>query len=198
MMSDTSSSIAYPNRWERAFLRLPIALYRLGLGGLLNAAGLLMLTTHETAGGAPRVTAIDYRQHGSAVYLVSAWGTRPTWVQNLLANAAVTVQRGGWVTRARAEIITDHGEALRALYLFRRRAPFLYDPILARLANREQINGRTLPQIRDAITVIRLTPAPDAISPAPLATDRVWVLPAAFATSALMFAVFALVNRRRS
>jgi deazaflavin-dependent oxidoreductase (nitroreductase family) len=169
--------IPYPQGVGRWLTRFPLLLYRLGLGDFLNAARILVLTTRGRKSGLPRHTPIEYRQHGSKIYIVSAWGTRPHWYQNLLVHARVTVQQGRRQLSANAQVVTNSGEALRALHLFRRTAPFYYDTLIARLSNRQDIAPRTLPDIAKQITIVRLTPEPDAPTLPPLPANLTWVLP---------------------
>ena len=148
--------IPYPRGLGRLLLRLPLTFYRLGFGGLLNAGHILILGTRGRKTGQPRYTPIEYRRHGSKIYVVSAWGERPQWLQNLKTEPNVLVQQGQQHFGARASIVTNAGEALRVLHLFRRRAPFVYDPIIARLSARERVDARMLPDVSSEITIIRL------------------------------------------
>ena len=94
--------------------------------------------------------------------MVSAWGDQPHWYRNLLATPEVLVQQGSRAYSACAQVVTNSGEALRVLRLFRNRAPFVYDPLIARLSDREQVDERTLPDIAHTITIVRLDPQPGA------------------------------------
>ena len=105
--------IPYPEGAGRWLLRLPIFGYRLGLGDLLNAGQLMILATRGRKSGLPRYTPIEYRQHGSKYYVVSAWGERPQWFQNLQDCPEVLVQAGRRTFAARAEVVTNSGEALQ-------------------------------------------------------------------------------------
>ena len=68
--------LPYPQGLGRWLLRLPLLLYRLGLGWLANSFRLMVLTTWGRKSGLPRHTAIEYRAHGSKIYVISAWGSR--------------------------------------------------------------------------------------------------------------------------
>lgn len=169
----------YPTGIVRLLLRLPVFLYRLGLGVLLGPLYLVVLTTRGHRSGLPRFTAIEYREHGRKLYLVSAWGSRPNWFRNLLADPHVTVQHGYRHFPALARVVDDPGEALRVLHLFRRRSPFIYDPVLARLSGRDKINPITLPDITDQFTIVRLDRDPsEALTLPPVGADLAWLLPA--------------------
>src|SRR5690606_8582246 len=117
---------------------------------LIEAAHIMVLTTRGRTTQLPRHTAIEFRTHGSKLYVVSIWGARPNWYQNLLNNPDVTIQRGGRTYAAKAYLVTNSGEALRVLHLFRRRAPGIYDSIIARLSDRNSIDSRSLHEVTGA------------------------------------------------
>lgn len=157
-INNLAEQIPYPDGIFRYLVRLPIWLYRLGLGSLMNFAHIMVLTTRGRTSGAPRHTAIEYRAHGSKTYIISAWGSRPQWYQNLLKNPIVSLRQGTRSFKARARSVEDPDEALRALYLFRKTAPVIYDPVLARLSSENAINGKNLPNVSHEFTVVRLDP----------------------------------------
>ncbi len=169
-------SLPYPRGVGRWLLRLPLALYRLGLGDTLNSLHVMILGTVGRVSGLPRYTPIEYRQHGSKLYLISAWGDQPHWYRNLLATPDVLAQKGSSAYSACAQVVTNPGEALRVLRLFRNRAPFVYDPLIARLSDSDQVDERTLPDIAQTITIVRLDPQPGAPPIPPIRADRGWML----------------------
>lgn len=192
--------IPYPSGIGRWLLRLPLVVYRMGLGELMNSAHIMVLGTRGRKSGLTRHTPIEYRRHGSKLYVVSAWSERPQWVKNLKASPDVLVQQGKRQFGARAEVVTNAGEALRVLHLFRRRAPFVYDPLIARLSERERIDERTLPEVTEKITIVRLDPTPTKPDLLPLPTNYGWVAPALvsfFVMLLVIVSVTRIVSTRR-
>jgi deazaflavin-dependent oxidoreductase (nitroreductase family) len=180
----------------RLLLRLPILLYRMGLGEWMRRAHIMILGTRGRKTGLPRYTAIEFRRHGSEMYLISAWGARPQWFQNIQAAPSILVQEGRRVYTARANIVSNAGEALRVLHLFRRRAPWVYDPLIARMSAREKIDARTLPEVSQEITIVRVDPTPDAANDLrPVPSDFGWVLPLAVVLGAITL-ILALARSR--
>lgn len=175
----TDFLVPYPQGVVRQLFRAPILGYRFGFGGLINAAQIMVLTTRGRSSGIARHAAIEYRQHGSKIYIISAWGERPHWYRNLVECSEVTVQRGSNVCAATAQVVTDSGEALRVLHLFRRRAPGIYDSIIARLSARESIDSRTLHEVTEAFTIVRIIPHAGEPSLPPVEVDSGWMMPAA-------------------
>ncbi len=184
--------LPYPVGFSRWLVQLPIWMYRLGLGRLIGRMGLMVLTTWGRKSGLPRHTAIEYRVHGSKIYVVSGWGRRPNWYANLIAQPVVRVRAGSQVLSARAQRVDDPSEALRVLYLFRKRAPFIYDPLLAYLSDHKSVNSRTLPEVSDKFTIVRLEPSVDIVGPPTVEPDLKWVWP----VLALVLVMMSLLGRR--
>lgn len=166
-----------PQGVPRLLLRFPLWMYRAGLGEPLNLIKIMVLTTRGRKSGVARYTPIEYRRHGSKIYVISGWGEQPNWYQNILASPEVTLQLGKTALDARASVVTNTGEVLRVLHLFRRVAPFVYDPVLARLGNRDSVTPATLPDISDQFTIVRFDPVPSVGKPTlpALPTDLAWV-----------------------
>lgn len=188
----TGYLMAYPNAFLRLLLRLPILFTRMGLGRLVSASNILILTTRGRRSGLVRHTAVEYRRHGSQLYVVSAWGQRPDWFRNLTADPRVTVQQGGRRFAASAQVVESSGEALRVMHLFRRTAPFIYDAVMARMTDERARNVYTLPDVSDKLTIVRMDEQPGQPLPLPpLHPDLVWLWPTAVVavtvTAALVF-----------
>jgi deazaflavin-dependent oxidoreductase (nitroreductase family) len=189
--------IPYPSGAARALVRLPVVLYRLGLGPLVSLLPLLVVITRGRKSGLPRPSVLEYRRHGTKHYIVSAWGRRTQWFQNLMEYPLVTVQNGWEHFGARASIVEDSGEALRVLYLFRKKAPIIYDALLARLSDKNTVNARTLPDISSQFVIVRLEPVTGEPTPTPVPSDLAWVLRFAF-VGVLAMIVIRLVRQRRA
>ncbi|MAS36593.1 MAG: hypothetical protein CL610_21490 [Anaerolineaceae bacterium] len=191
------SGLPYPAGLSRSLVRLPIWLYRLGFGWLMGRLGLMVLTTWGRNSGLPRHTAIEYRVHGSKIYIVSAWGRRPNWYRNLIEQPVVRVRMGGRVCSGRAEVISDAGEALRVLYLFRKRAPFIYDPILAYLSDHQSVNSRTLPNVSHKFTIVRISPSDNVVGPPTVQPDLRWIWPLGALMLTGMWGIGRLIGSRK-
>lgn len=195
MQSSRHPFIPYPQGLIRLMLRLPLTFYRLGLGDLLNTIHLMVLTTRGRKSGQVRHTTVEYRKHGSKIYLVSAWGDKPDWYQNLLADPLATVQLGRKTYTALADPVTDQAEVLRALHLFRRIAPRRYDTVLGRLIE-EDVNPRTLPDLSTQFTLLRLTLIPDepSLPGVPVSISWIWPVALLAVLGALIFISLARRN----
>jgi deazaflavin-dependent oxidoreductase (nitroreductase family) len=194
----SNPNVPYPPAIVKKLLRLPLLLYRMGLGDVANAANILVLTTRGRKTGLPRHTPLEYRQHGSKIYLMSAWGERPAWYRNLREHPLVTLQQGRKQFSARARLVTSSGEALAVLHLFRRRAPLVYDAMLARISDRDDIAPRTLPDIADKITIVRLTLEPGVSELPALPASLAWVVPSMFVFGIATAVLLTLTRSKRS
>ncbi|MEO1443152.1 MAG: hypothetical protein AAFV33_22310, partial [Chloroflexota bacterium] len=67
-----------------------------------------------------------------------------------------TVQAGSRTYGAKAYLVEDTAEILRALFLFRKRAPAVYDAVIARLTDAETVDVKSLPDLAHQLTVVRL------------------------------------------
>ncbi|MFI6925316.1 nitroreductase family deazaflavin-dependent oxidoreductase [Nonomuraea spiralis] len=91
-----------PAGLRRRLWRLPILLYRLGLGPLLGSR--VMLLTHTgRVSGLPRRAVIEVVRHDGHGYVAaSGFGPKADWYRNVMATPRVTVQVGGRRFRATA------------------------------------------------------------------------------------------------
>jgi deazaflavin-dependent oxidoreductase (nitroreductase family) len=96
-----------PSKALRFGLRLPIWLYRMKLGWLLGKR-FLMLTQTGRKSGQPHQSVIEVVQHDKQTgtyFVVSGWGEKSDWYQNVQKNPSVTVHVGRRVFPARAAFI---------------------------------------------------------------------------------------------
>ena len=157
MVKNESGLIPYPAGLLRPIARLPLWLHRLGLGWLMGWVPFIVLTTRGRATNLPRHVVLEWRRHGSKYYVVSAFGTRPQWYQNLLAHPRVTIQEGARTFQARAVPVTDDDEAARAVYMFRKNS-LLYELVLTSISSAGTIDFNTLSEYGHEFTVVRLEP----------------------------------------
>ncbi|MCY3573782.1 MAG: nitroreductase family deazaflavin-dependent oxidoreductase [Chloroflexi bacterium] len=161
---------ANPTReFVQTLSRAPLLLYQLGWGPALDWLPLLALTTRKCQTGAPRYTALEYRRHGSKLYLVCGLGEATDWYQDIEAAPGVTIQQGASIYAARAVRVADPAEALRALYAFSRNS-FVYESLFARMSSANAADLNTLTEVAAEFTVVRIEPSDDALElpPVPL------------------------------
>lgn len=96
-----------PGKILRFGLRLPIWLYRLHLGWLLGDR-FLMLTHWGRKSGRPHETVIEVVQQDKETdtyYVVSGWGEKSDWYQNVRKSPHIVIHVGGRTFQAIAEFI---------------------------------------------------------------------------------------------
>lgn len=149
-----------PGRATLFIFRLPLPLYRVGLGWLFLGHTFLALTHLGRKTGLPHVTAAmvlaEDRTTGEAV-ICSVWGPGADWIRNLQVNPALLVQigRDSFVPRHR---FLSADEAFAVGVTFRRQHPWrvrLIKPVLgvdlrSDSAMREFISTRPFVALRPA------------------------------------------------
>src|SRR5574338_976646 len=93
-MLEKVKDVRPPRGLARFGFRLPIGLYRLGLGGLLGKRFLLLTHTGRKT-GLERQTVLEvvrFDQETSTLTVAAGFGTRSDWYQNIRANQHVVVQ----------------------------------------------------------------------------------------------------------
>lgn len=111
---------APPTGLSRRLWRLPILLYRLGLGPLLGRR--VMLLTHTgRVSGLRRQAVIEVVAHDGRGYLAaSGFGVKADWYRNVMAAPEVTVQVGGRVLQVTATPVpAEEGPDIMARYASR-------------------------------------------------------------------------------
>ena len=96
-MPEQIREVSPPKGVSRFFYRLPIFVYRIGLGRLMGSRFLLLEHTGRKSGKVRRNVLEVVRRDDAArmFYIVSAWGEKSDWLRNVRANAAVTINVAG-------------------------------------------------------------------------------------------------------
>jgi deazaflavin-dependent oxidoreductase (nitroreductase family) len=155
---------------RRAPFRLPIVLWRLGLG--LGWRDLVVLTVTGRSSGLPRHTPVVAHVVGGKTYVWCPWGQRSQWYRNMLANPVVTVQSHRGTQVMRAVNIQDDDEVMDVVSDLRR-----VDALYLRLyLDAEGIADTPEDIVRNKqrLHVRRLEPTPEEGPPA-LEADLVWL-----------------------
>ncbi len=149
---DLLSPIPFPGWFMRLAGRLNTRWLRLAGGRGPLSSNVLILTTRGRRSGQERSTALLYFERAGRVYVVASFAgedRHPAWYLNLVADANVTEERHGKVTRCVAHVL-DQDEAA-ALW------PFLDDTYHG--------FGRYRQRTRREIPIVQLIPTPAATQP---------------------------------
>lgn len=113
-----------PRGLQRLFMRMPIWIYRMQLGGLLSDH-FLLLTHVGRKSGQLRQTVLEVlrHDHDSGAYIIaSGWGERSDWFRNIQQRPHVLVQCGARRWEARSERLAP-GAAANELADYAQRHP---------------------------------------------------------------------------
>ncbi len=167
--------VRHPSRILLMLFHLPIHLYRLGLGWLIELLPIMVLTSRGRRSGQPRYTPLEYRRHGSKLYVISAFGEGADWYRNIQADPQVSLRIGRRRYSAHASRVGDVSEASRALYMFRRNAPVVYDHTLAHLVHDSDITLKTLPNVANRFTLVRFDLNREPLTLPVIPADHAWI-----------------------
>ena len=107
-MAEKIREVEPPRGLARLGWRAPIWLYRLGLGGVLG--GRLVLISHiGRKSGQLRQAVVEVVYHDpetGAYVVVSGFGEKSDWYQNVMAHPDITIQVGGRRLQVHAERLT--------------------------------------------------------------------------------------------
>jgi deazaflavin-dependent oxidoreductase (nitroreductase family) len=143
-----------PRGFKRRLLRLPVWLYRAGLGWLLGER-FLLLTHIGRKSGRPRETVLEVVHHDKATdtyFIASGWGEKSDWIRNVQKAPMVSVNVGKRHFIARAKRLSIE-QARGTLLASARHHPWVF-PLLAKL-----IVGRRLkPTEEDCLRLAQSVP----------------------------------------
>lgn len=194
-MINSSDSSKLKRHISRFWRRFPVNLYRLGFGRILGYLPLLILTTRKTTTAGPRHTPLEYRRHGSRIYVISPDPETARWFAHIQEQACATIRIGDKKQVVRATIVTDEAEAVRALFLFRLNMPRPLRWITWSARTQDEIRPQALKQTARRFAVVRLENSPEPLNEVllpPVEADRAWILGVAIGVIALL-----MLGRRR-
>lgn len=118
-----------PNAFLKLFFKVPVFLYKIGLGGFerLIGAEWMLLTTVGRKSGKARQTMVDileYDKGADTYYIEAAYGARADWYKNIQANPAFHAQVGRRKFAARAGALTADGAADKLVEFYRRKPAY--------------------------------------------------------------------------
>jgi deazaflavin-dependent oxidoreductase (nitroreductase family) len=149
-----------PSKALRLGLRLPIWLFRARLGWLLGDRFLMLMHTGRKS-GLPRQTVIEVVRHDketNTYYVVSGWGEKSDWYQNIRQSPIVAIQVGSRKFRAKAEFIGLE-EAIRHIEAYAREHPTASRELAGLfLGERKQPGGDVAQQIAEKMPMVAFRP----------------------------------------
>jgi deazaflavin-dependent oxidoreductase (nitroreductase family) len=127
-----------PKGFSRFLYRLPILVYRAGLGGLLGKRFLLLEHIGRKSGLIRKAVleVIRYDEFQDVYYVVSAFGDRSDWYRNIIKNPDVRIQVGRMWRMAHAQVLaSDRSE--KEILSYAKRNPKIFRALAERLLGYE-------------------------------------------------------------
>jgi deazaflavin-dependent oxidoreductase (nitroreductase family) len=193
---EASGSMAYPRRGtlNRVVFKQPVFWWRMGFGALLGR-WMILLTTWGRKSRLPRHTMLSYTLHTGKAYLISGWGERSDWYQNLSADPHVTVQFGGRSYHATARRVIDLEEYKAVMQkMLQTGGDSHFKPWLRSLDIAYDIND--LVAKRERVHLVALDPS-DQAGPPHLRADLIWLWGVILGVVIVVWAVGQLVRTFR-
>jgi deazaflavin-dependent oxidoreductase (nitroreductase family) len=190
-MSLSASPLTLRQRAQKFWRRFPVYLYRLGFGPLLAPLPLLILTTRKTTTTGPRHTPLEYRRHGSRLYVISPEPDTARWFAHVQAQRFATIRIGRHTHSVQTTIVTDEAEAVRALFLFRLNTPLPLRWLIWSARKQNEIRPQALKKTARRYAVVRLELAEhpaDDVMPA-VTADRAWTWWGVLGMAALLWLI---------
>lgn len=169
-----TGAMTYPAPWtlNRLLFKTPLIWWRMGLGPALGR-WMLVLTTWGRRSRLPRHSMLSYTPYGGRVYLISGWGSRADWYQNITADPHVTVQAGRGAYNALARRVTDVEEHAAVMgLLLQTGGDTHFRPWLKSLDIAYDLDDLTAK--RDRVYLVALDPTGEP-GPPPMPADLTWV-----------------------
>jgi deazaflavin-dependent oxidoreductase (nitroreductase family) len=176
----------------KKLLKTPLLLYRLGLGKLFGNYILILSTTGRKTHKTHR-TPVEYFLHQGKYYIISGFGERPDWYQNILEKPQVTLQNGYERICAIARP-PQSDEEWEAVILYLTHSP------VGKLLIADSLEDHSQDEIIEQIKAwpILTFDTTDEPCPSPLEADLVWAWPLILLGMAFDITFLWLICKRKS
>jgi deazaflavin-dependent oxidoreductase (nitroreductase family) len=162
--------ITYPSsRLLKQAFKVPITLWRMGLGYLVGKL-FMILTTNGRKSGQPRYTAIEFHEYKGRKYVYSAFGEKADWYKNILTDPHVTIQTASRTEHVIARRIIIEKELVEAFEFV------TYNPVMKRWVQALGFHLSLADFIsqKDRFFIVTFDPI-DESTPPPLVADLNWI-----------------------
>jgi deazaflavin-dependent oxidoreductase (nitroreductase family) len=147
-----------PSGFGRWLFRLPLALYRVGLGWLLGSRFVRIEHKGRVTGKSRQVVleVVDAEEPVGTYYVVAAWGERADWFRNIKANPEITYQVGRRRFRGRAEELPRE-EAERVFIKYGRKHPHMLQELMRFVGYRIDRDDKAYRTLAEHMPVVKLS-----------------------------------------
>lgn len=166
--------LPYPRQgWQKLAFRVPMLLWRLGLGPIVGRM-IMVITTTGNKSKLPRHNMTEYYALNGKKYTVCAYGEKAAWYKNIKADPRVTVQTAGGTQSMQAVRVTDDDELTQVVDLFMRRNALLTRRYLESLGIKADRSDMLMK--KDRLYLLRFDPTNEP-TPHGLEADLKWLWP---------------------
>lgn len=157
-----------PTGWKRLVARLPVHLYRIGLGPLFGNRLLLLIHTGRTSGRAHEVVieVVEHDRRARTWTVASGFGPQAQWYRNLRHTPQATIQFG-----RRYHAVTAHflpaEEGGRIMVRYARAHPHVAKRLCAYMGFTIDGSIEAFRRAGESIPFVRLESGPSGIRPGP-------------------------------
>ncbi|MBN1487501.1 MAG: nitroreductase family deazaflavin-dependent oxidoreductase [Anaerolineae bacterium] len=118
---------SYPREdWRKALFKIPLVLWRMGLGPMMGHI-FTVITTKGRKTGLARRTVAEYFTMDGKIYVACAFGPQADWYKNIAEDPYVTVQTWQGAEQMAASRVTDDEELLAIVDVMAERNPVMLD-----------------------------------------------------------------------
>jgi deazaflavin-dependent oxidoreductase (nitroreductase family) len=158
-MVEKISEPATPSGLKRWLFRLPLALYSLGLGWVLGARFVLLEHQGRVSGKTRRamLEVVKSEPAAGVYFVVSAWGERADWFQNIRANPQVEYQVGRGRFEGAAQVLPGE-EAGEVFVEYGERNPRMLRELMRIVGFRIEAEESAYRELGDYLPVVKLAP----------------------------------------
>lgn len=149
-----------PGKVLRFGLRLPIWLYRFNLGWLLGNRFLLLTHTGRKSDLTRQavIEVVYHDKYTDTYYVVSGWGEKSDWYQNIRRSPEVTVQVAGRRFKATAKLISAPEENL-IMEIYAHEHPVAFSELSTLfLGERMKPNSASVRQVAEKMPMVAFHP----------------------------------------
>jgi deazaflavin-dependent oxidoreductase (nitroreductase family) len=147
-----------PSGFKRWLFRLPLKLYKAGLGWLLGSRFVLLEHIGRVSAKTRQVVleVVEHEQPVGGYYVVAAWGEQADWFQNIKVNPQITFQVGRRRFKGHADVLSRE-EAERVFLEYGRKHPRMLQELMNFVGYRIQRDEASYRDLAGHLPVVRLS-----------------------------------------
>lgn len=158
-MVEKTRDVPPPSGFKRWLFRLPLKLYKVGLGWLLGSRFVWLEHIGRVSGKTRQVVleVVKHERPADHFYVVAAWGDQADWFKNIKVNPGITFRVGRRCFTGHAEVLPRE-EAERVFLEYGRKHPRMLQELMHFVGYRIQRDEASYRDLAGHLPVVRLSP----------------------------------------